>query len=305
MTALEAVPLLQRKTEDEKVQIPVKKNEASVPWAHLRIPPFPQVAIRVLQLANNENVRLTQLSELISSDAAFASEVLTVANSLLYAPRFPSNSILQAISVLGSDHLQGMCMTVGMRAYLGKSLSDSAMRSLWRHSLACAVIAERLARAGGVSKDGAYTSGVLHDVGRFALAVIRPKEYTDLLGKHEGPAASILESESELFGFNHCQVGRKLIVDWKLSSEFTTIVSDHHSPRETGDAGCCWNTSELIKVSCRLADCIGFPAFPGCEATPYEDLLDMLPPAERGLLPGDVQELEDDVNARIQGVESV
>ena len=31
----------------------------------------------------------------------------------------------------------------------------------------------------------------------------------------------------------------------------------------------------------------------------------MLPPAERGLLPGDVQELEDDVNARIQGVESV
>jgi hypothetical protein len=99
-------------------------------------------------------------------------------------------------------------------------------------------------------------------------------------------------------------VGRKLIVDWKLSSEFTSIVSDHHSPRETGDAGCCWNTSELIKVSCRLADCIGFPAFPGCEATPYEDLLDMLPPAERSLLPGDVQELEDDVNARIQGVES-
>jgi len=113
----------------------------------------------VLQLANNERVRLAQLSELISSDAAFASEVLTVANSLLYAPRFPATSILQAISVLGADHLQGMCMTVGMRAYLGRSLSDAAMRALWRHSLACAVIAERLAGAGGMSKDSAYTSG--------------------------------------------------------------------------------------------------------------------------------------------------
>jgi len=287
------------------VQIPVKKNDASVPWAHLRIPPFPQVAIRVLQLANNEKVRLTQLSELISSDAAFASEVLTVANSLLYAPRFPSKSILQAISVLGSHHLQGMCMTVGMRAYLGRGLSDAAMRSLWRHSLACALIAERLAGAGGAKGDNAYTSGVLHDVGRFALAVIRPKEYTDLLGKHEGPAASMLEEEAELFGFNHCEVGNKLIVDWKLSSEFGPIVSDHHSPRHTDGAVGCWNMSELIKVSCCLADSIGFPAFPGCIPKPYEELLDLLPPGELSQLPDGAELLEEDVSARIQGVESV
>jgi HD-like signal output (HDOD) protein len=77
------------------------------------------IAIRVLQLTNNENVQLHQLSELISSDAAFASEVLTIANSLVYAPRFPARTILQAIAVLGRNHLQGMCLTVGVRSYLG------------------------------------------------------------------------------------------------------------------------------------------------------------------------------------------
>jgi HD-like signal output (HDOD) protein len=56
---------------------------ARLPWAHLRLPPFPQVAMRVLQLAQNENVQLHQLCDLISSDPAFASEVLTVANSVL------------------------------------------------------------------------------------------------------------------------------------------------------------------------------------------------------------------------------
>lgn len=287
------------------MQITEKKERVSVPWAHLRIPPFPQVAIRVLQLANNEKVRLSQLSELIASDAAFASEVLTVANSLLYAPRFPASSILQAISVLGADHLQGMCMTVGMRAYLGKTVSDAAMSALWRHSLACAIIAERLAGAGGKSKDNAYTSGVLHDVGRFALAVIRPKEYTDLLAKHEGTPASILEGEVELFGRNHCEVGRRLIVEWKLSSEFNSIVSEHHSAREMDGSGGGWNMRELIKVSCRLADCAGLPAFPGCTATPYEELLDLLPPMERGQFPSEVATLKEDVSARIQGVESV
>src|SRR5208283_2349872 len=97
--------------ETPMAQIEKRGGEAAnPPWAHLRLPPFPQVAIRVLQLANNENVQLHQLSELISSDPAFASEVLTVANSALYAPRFPSKSIQQAVVILGINNLQGMCL---------------------------------------------------------------------------------------------------------------------------------------------------------------------------------------------------
>ena len=172
------------------------KKVVNLPWAHLRLPPFPQVAIRVLQLANNENVQLHQLCELISSDPAFASEVLTVANSALYAPRYPSNSILQAIAVLGANTLQGMCITVGGRAYLGKSMSHPSMRGLWRHNLACAIIAERLASVGLLDKDTAYTSGILHDIGRIALAVIQPKEYANLLGTHRGTPVSILEGRA-------------------------------------------------------------------------------------------------------------
>ena len=88
----------------------------NMPWAHLRLPPFPQVAVKVLRLASDENLQLHQLCDLISSDPAFASEVFTVANSLLYAPRYPSTSILQAIAVLGANTLQGMCVTVGVQS---------------------------------------------------------------------------------------------------------------------------------------------------------------------------------------------
>ena len=55
----------------------------ALPWTHLRLPPFPQVALRVLKLVQQENIGLPQLCELISADTAFASEVLTVANSAL------------------------------------------------------------------------------------------------------------------------------------------------------------------------------------------------------------------------------
>lgn len=282
-----------------------EEKKAGMPWAHLRLPPFPQVAIRVLQLANNENVQIRQLSELISSDPAFASEVLTIANSLLYAPRFPASSIWQAIAVLGANHLQGMCMTVGMRAYLGRTLSNPAMRGLWRHSLACAMIAEQLACAGSVDGDKAHTAGVLHDIGRFALSVIRPNEYSELLGKQKGTAVSILEGERELFGWNHCEVGRRLIVEWKLSSEFDAVVFDHHSPRAEDGAGDSMSLGELIKASCRLADAVGYRAFPGCEAAPYAELLEELPVKERNQLPPEAEALAAEVAERINAVESV
>src|SRR5208283_4361406 len=208
------------------MQTEQRKGEVTMPWAHLRLPPFHQVAIRLLQLANDENVQLHQLSDLISSDPAFAGEVLISANTLRYASLSPVCSILHAIAVMGANQLKGMCLTVGVRAYLGKALNLPAMRDMWRHNLACALIAGELASAGFMDKDIAYTSGILHDIGRFALAVIRPEEYAALLSGHCGSSASILERERELLGWDHCDAGRHLVVDWKLPSDFEAIVAD-------------------------------------------------------------------------------
>jgi putative nucleotidyltransferase with HDIG domain len=281
-----------------------QRNEgvAPVPWAYLRLPPFPQVAVRVLQLANNENVQLHQLCDLISSDPAFASEVLTVSNSLLYAPRYPSTTILQAVAVLGANTLQGMCVTVGVRAYLGKTMSYPAMRNLWRHNLACAIIASRIANSELIDKDTAYTAGILHDVGRMALAVIQPKGYAALLEKHRGAAASMLAAERELFGWDHCEIGRQLIGDWKLPQSFEAVVADHHSERHPNSE---WDVAELVKVSCAMASAVGFAAFSGCETAKYPELLEELPAAEQNSFHLDAETLRSEIAESIHAIESV
>jgi HD-like signal output (HDOD) protein len=292
---------------DEERGLTVRKEQevsksVSMPWAHLRLPPFPQIALRVLQLANNEDVPLPQLCDLISTDPAFASEVLTIANSILYAPRYPSSSILQAVTVLGANTLQGMCLTVGIRAYLGKSMSMPALRALWLHNLASAIIAERLASLGLIDKDIAFTSGILHDMGRMALAVIQPKAYAALLESHCGTAASILEGERDLFGWDHCETGSKLVEDWKLPESLEPIVACHHEIRRKDGA---WTTAELVKVSCKMADAAGYPAFAGCEITPYADLLDELPARERRLFHTQLEPLAAEISSNILAIEMV
>jgi len=255
-----------------------------------------------LQLTNDEHVQLHQLSEIISSDAAFASEVLTISNSLVYAPRFPAKTIIQAIAVLGANHLQGLCLTVGVRSFLGRALNQPLVRDMSRHNLACAMVAQQIAAAGFMDKDAAYTAGVLHDIGRLALAVLRPAEYGTLLGSHKGNGASILPLESGLFGCDHCEAGMHLVADWHLPADFRPVVADHHSPRCTDG---CWSMAELIKVSCRLADTAGFPAFPDCEITPFADLIQELPPRERNGFPADLETLSKDLTAKIHAVESM
>jgi putative nucleotidyltransferase with HDIG domain len=269
--------------------------------AHLRLPALPEVALRVLQLMNNEHVQLHQLSDLISADAAFASEVLIIANSAAYSLRFPACSVVQAVAVLGANHLQGICLTVAVRSYLGKFLGNPLIRNLWRHNLACAAIAERIASAGFMDKDAAYTAGMLHDIGRLALAIIRPADYAALLHAHAGSAESILPAETDLFGFNHCQAGKHLVNRWKLPPEFDPVVSEHHDERCT-DA---WSMTELIKISCRMADTTGFPAFPGCEPTPFSELQNELPDRERKAFHWELAALSNYVTEKINILDPV
>jgi putative nucleotidyltransferase with HDIG domain len=276
------------------------EHAARIPWGNLRIPSFPQIAIRILQLTSNEDVSMRQLGDLISSDPAFSSEVLAIANSALYAPRYPVTSILQAIAVLGLNRLKGVCITVGVRAYLGKSLNHVWLRAIWRHSLACALIAEQLAQAGSLNKNTAYTAGILHDMGRLAMVAISPETYNPLLMTHSGSPNSILLRERDLFGFDHCDAGRHLITDWKLPADFEAILSDHHAPRQKRDS---WNLAALINVSCRMADAIGFSVFPGCEVTPYADLLGELPEEEGKAFCGDRETLAFEVSSKINAVE--
>jgi len=282
--------------QDEVPQNPT----AQIEWAHLRMPPFPQVALNVLQLATNENVQLGRLGDLISSDPAFAAEVLTVANSLLYAPRYPIRSILQAIEMLGASHLQGLCITVGVRAYLGKWLGHPAMRTLWRHNLACALIAEQIACAGTTDRNIAYTAGLLHGIGLMAPAVVRPREYIDLLGTVIGTPDLLLERERAVFGIDHCELGRKLVSDWNLPEDFAAVMPAPHDPRDGGQ----WGVAAIVGLSCRMADTAGFPAFSACHAARFAELLEELPARERKLFHTEVQTLSFEVSKKIAALES-
>lgn len=245
---------------------------------------------------------MCRLSDLISSDPALCSQVLTIANSPLVPHRFPVTSILQAVAMLGTFTLKGLCLAVAVRAYLGKSMNYPALRALWRHSLATACVAEHLVNVGLMDADDAHTAGILHEIGRYAISVLYPEPYSRLLETHVGTSESLMESERQLFGFDHVEVGQCLIVDWALPDQFHEVIAHAECASALGES---WNMGALIHMSCRMADAAGFPVFAGCKVRPFEELRALLPPRQRAIFHSDAAELADDLGQRISAHESV
>jgi hypothetical protein len=54
-----------------------------------------------------------------------------------------------------------------------------------------------------------------------------------------------------------------------------------------------------------MADTAGFPAFPGCEVTPFPELLEELPTRERNLFHTTLEPLALEIARKIEAVESV
>jgi HD-like signal output (HDOD) protein len=269
------------------------------PWALIDLPPFPAVAMRILKLVARDDIGIKELTREIQSDVALSAEVLTLANSAFFGFRTEIKNILQATALLGAERVKAIALTIAMKAYLTESFQIPALLACWRHSLACALVAEDLAKASLVEKDFAYTAGLLHDVGRLALGMIKPLEYANLLCSAEEKPFNVLERERELFGMDHCMAGRWLTQAWKLPKVFTDVTAHHHDNPQSGK----FDMVALIHRSCQMADALGFEAVRPVRPVTFPDILQSLPARERSRFQPEPEQLALSVATKITAME--
>jgi HD-like signal output (HDOD) protein len=283
-------------------------GEASLkdPTALETIPAFPPIALRLLELVSGEDVALREVIELLRADAAFSAEILRRANSALFGAKQPINSLQHALVVLGLRRVQSLTMTVASGRYLKAALEIAELRRCWRHTLACALICEELARACSIHEDVAYTAGLMHNIGRLGLLVAHPLEYANLVKvAQQSPAGDgdvdLLDHEKEVFGMDHCGVGNYLAEQWGLPEEFRVVTGRHHDP----PSGLEMDLLALVYLGCQLADGLGFDVVRSRRARTLEEIREALPPAAQRRFHRDAEELRQFVETRIDALDIV
>jgi putative nucleotidyltransferase with HDIG domain len=196
-----------------------------------RLPVFPAVLLRALEIAGDGDSSLSQIERIVRSDQVLEGHLLRVANSSLYSPLPPIASIPQAISCVGLD----TCRKVMMAGVFQPLFGSTSLRDLWRHSLAVARHTERLAQlCGRLDPHEAFLAGLAHDVGRLALQKLRREHVMDYQRLIEGGCEPVF-AEMLLCGFEHGAIGAEILRGWTFPEHLIEAVLRHHRP-ELGDS---------------------------------------------------------------------
>jgi HD-like signal output (HDOD) protein len=181
-----------------------------------------------------------------------------------------------------------------MRGFMGTG--GALIRQCWRHSAACAIIAQELSPLFDITGDSAYTLGLLHDIGRLGLLKSYASEYAPLLGESFEDVEQVLLAERAILQVDHGVAGAYLVKNWAFPKTFAHTCEHHHEPIQQEDS----ELLQVIKVSCMIADALGYSSIQYTKPLSYEKILKSLPIfIRRDEFPKE-EKLKEDVAARLK-----
>jgi len=189
----------------------------------LVLPTLPEVALRVREALDDDDVSMNAISEVISSDAALSARLIQVANSPLLRASQPIDSLLGAISRMGFTMVKNLVTSMVMEQMFQATsdTTDSRLRATWEHSTQVAAISHALcSEMTKLPADQAMLAGLVHDIGVLPI-LSRVEEYPELLDDVAKLDVIIKEA--------HSQIGAAILKKWNFSDEIVAVAAEHEN----------------------------------------------------------------------------
>lgn len=194
----------------------------------VRLPCSPVLLPRIVQVLEREDVSVNELEAVIRMDPVLTSSVLRLANSAYFAGgNSRVETLEEAIQRLGLREiyrlaalsLAGRWMTFQVDGYRWEA------GDFCRMSLVTAVAAEYLAEKNGrVDPKVAYTAGLIHEIGKLAVAYSCGSEFGAIREEQRAKGCAWITAEKTVLGFNHADVGAELLKQWNFPQKLTSAA---------------------------------------------------------------------------------
>jgi putative nucleotidyltransferase with HDIG domain len=216
---------------------------------------LPQVALNVMELANNPESGARDLKEAVESDPALSARVLKTVNSSAFGLRSKITNLQQAISLLGLSQLRNLAITASVsECFKGDSVAGAYRQSgLWKHMVAVAICSRLIAtRCKLTNFDDAFLAGLLHDLGIILADQHVHLEFTTMM-RSITLGRELCEWEREYLGFTHTELGMTVARNWRFPSSVQAAIEFHHnSEAYTGEDATIVQCVEVANLVCTL-----------------------------------------------------
>jgi putative nucleotidyltransferase with HDIG domain len=180
------------------------------------LPGLPGIVFRLQSAIQEEGVSFASVAQIIERDPAMTARLLKAANSAFFGVRTEVRTAEQALVLLGVHTVRNLLVVTSLHGTLRRFRLAPQFRLVryWEHSLVTAVVAKVLAlHVPRVATDDAFVCGLLHDIGKVAMASLFFDERAVVLTPS---AFSDREIEQSLFGCDHTEIGAALAEQWRL-----------------------------------------------------------------------------------------
>ena len=194
---------------------------------------LPALAAKALELSRDPDCSMSEFSSLVERDVKMATDILRMANSVVFSGGQTIASLHNAVVRLGFRHCRNLILSSSVTSLMKRlTVEEGWVRDiLWRHSFLTGLIAVNINRQLNLEFFGEeFTAGLVHDFGRTLLAFCRPREFAsfdtmDFLESVETP-----ELERGIVQTSHTDVGAWFSNANQLPTQLYEAIRYHHDP---------------------------------------------------------------------------
>lgn len=197
------------------------------------LPSLPASSARLIQMLQDPEINIQEITQFIELDPGLTSNILRLANSAYFGCARTISSVREAFIRLGSNNIFQLIVTLAVAPIAKQELKgyDLPPGQLWEHSVAVALGTDKLSELLQIQVPiYAFTAGLLHDIGKIALATFVDIDSEKIRKLAYESKVSFEQAEQEIIGIDHAEVGAFLLETWNIPSQITEVVRYHHNP---------------------------------------------------------------------------
>ena len=174
------------------------------------------------------------VADLLAHDPAMTAKLLQLVNSAAYGDPVDQSDPMAAFASQGLDTIKGLLRLAHQYSHFS-AVQNSGFSpiKLWAHSRRVSRLAGWIAAEEQTDPaliQPAITAGLLHDIGKVAIAANLPRKFNEAQFHARASKVSIWVAEQQQFGATHSEVGGWLMCVWGLPLPVVEAVMLHHHP---------------------------------------------------------------------------
>ncbi|MCT6698926.1 HDOD domain-containing protein [Rheinheimera sp. 4Y26] len=197
----------------------------------LVLPTLPEIAVRVRQAADDPDINLHAMSEVIALDPALAARMIKIANSAFIGRSIKVSTLNQAVTRIGLSQVKNIATAMALEQLFVSHTAEVAatMADLWRDTvhvtcvaMACLKLYLPQHKHDNLNLDTLTLAALVHRIGVLPI-LVEAEKYPEVFAEPE----FLRKATDELAS----RIGVAIMRHWGFADAFIEVVSQWRQPQ--------------------------------------------------------------------------